>query len=282
MVIKHQHHDLLKHIILERMVFQPPLIASTNMHNEACFLYLVNGSSFLHGPTDTLAFNSNDGVVMKCGNYLNSYLSSADGEPFEALAVHFYPDVLRLVYKDGIPDFLKQQPASSPVAIERIKVDNLLKQYVENLRFYFDNPTLINEELIVLKVKELMLLLVNSDSSNQVRNILRDLFNPIEYSFKEIIHQHLFENLSLDHLAILTDLSLSSFKRKFKEVFDASPAQYIRTKRLEKAADLLRVSKARISDIAFDCGFNDTGHFSKTFSVQYGCSPSTYRDQHLS
>ena len=91
---------------------------------------------------------------------------------------------------------------------------------------------------------------------------MKDLFNPDEYSFKEIIQNNLYEDLSVDNLAMLTNLSTSSFKRKFKEVFDDSPAHYIKTKRLEKAADLLVVSNQRITDICYECGFSDIGHFS--------------------
>jgi AraC-like DNA-binding protein len=281
MIHKHQHFELLQKTILERFVFDPPFTANGTMHNEACFIYAVNGNSKVLGATVSEQLNTNEGVVMKCGNYLNNWLLNADDEPSEAVAVHFYPEVLQLVYEDKIPEFLKQSSQPATTSIEKVVIDDMIQKYVDSLIFYFDNPSLITEELIKLKVKELILLLVNTDSSGRMKAILQDLFNPTEYDFKETILANLFEDLSIENLATLTNLSVSSFKRQFKKVFGESPARFIKTKRLEKAAGLLAVSSRRITDICYDCGFNDVGHFSKSFTSEFGISPSEYRETQL-
>jgi len=103
------------------------------------------------------------------------------------------------------------------------------------------------------------------------------LFSPTTYSFTQIIDAHIFSDLSTEDLAQLTNLSLSSFKREFKRVYNDSPANYIRNKKLEKAAELLVISPERITDIAYDTGFNDLAHFSKCFQEKFGTSPSGYR-----
>ena len=151
------------------------------------------------------------------------------------------------------------------MSVEKLKVDEMINKYVESLIFYFENPSMVTEELIILKVKELILLLLNTDDTQNVRSILGDLFDPNTYSLKEIIRAHLYEDHSIDDLATLCNLSTSSFKRKFKEVFEESPKRYIKRKRLEKAADLLRHGQLRITEICYDCGFNDITHFSKIF-----------------
>jgi len=91
----------------------------------------------------------------------------------------------------------------------------------------------------------------------------------------------LFNDLSLEDYALLCNLSLSTFKRTFKKTFGESPARYIKLKRLEEAANQLKVTNKRISDICFDCGFNEVGHFSKSFTALYNTSPSNYRKQFL-
>ena len=62
-----------------------------------------------------------------------------------------------------------------------------------------------------------------------------------------------------------------------KKHYNSSPARYIRQRRVEQAAQLLRSTSLRISDIAFDCGFADLAHFSKTFQKNYGQSPTAFR-----
>lgn len=279
MIIKHQHFDLSQMIVLERVVFQPPLRADASMHGEACFLYAVNGQSILYAATDQDTLRTCEGVVMKCGQYINFWQPSQGEEPFEALAVHFKPEILQLVYEDKLPEFLSTSGPPSSRPIQHVQVDKMIQNYVESLVFYFENPSLVNDELVKLKVKELILLLINTDGSQEVQRILGDLFNPTRYSFKEIIHARLFDDLSIQDLALLTHLSVSSFKRRFKEVFDDTPARYIKAKRLEKAAELLKRTDDRISDVAYDCGFKELGHFSKSFAAHYGCSPSEYRSR---
>lgn len=279
MILQHDSFELLQKVVLEHVVFRPPLKADTSMHDEACFLFAVQGESDLYGPTQVSGLNTDEGVIMKCGHYLNSWHDTGSKEPFEAVAVHFYPEVLKAVYKDELPEFLRSQRPENPVSIEKIAVNTMVRQYVDTLLFYFANPKLVTEELITLKIKELILLLVNTDVSGGVRAIFQDLFNPEVYDFKEIIHRNLYHDLSIEDFALLTGKSLSSFKRKFKAVFEESPARYIKAKRLEKAARLLENPGIRITDVCFDCGFTDLGHFSKSFHAHFGFSPSEYRKQ---
>ncbi|MEM6723703.1 MAG: AraC family transcriptional regulator, partial [Bacteroidota bacterium] len=101
---------------------------------------------------------------------------------------------------------------------------------------------------------------------------------PIELSFKSIIQAHLYRDLEVKDFASLTNDSMSTFKRKFKKIFQDTPARYIAEKKLEKAASLLRSTDLRIKDICYDCGFRDVSTFSKSFSRKYDLSPSAYRN----
>ena len=78
----------------------------------------------------------------------------------------------------------------------------------------------------------------------------------------------------------LPHLSVSTFKRKFKELYHTSPGQYITTKKLEKAAELLSSSSLRIGDVCYDCGFGDVSNFTKAFKAAYGQTPSAYQQMH--
>ncbi|HAA19637.1 MAG TPA: AraC family transcriptional regulator, partial [Cytophagales bacterium] len=110
-----------------------------------------------------------------------------------------------------------------------------------------------------------------------VPKIFGDLFTTRDYEFESVIQQHLYEPLSLEDLAFLTGLSLSSFKRKFAARYGSSPTKYMITKRLEKAHLLLETSAMRITEIAYACGFSEVGHFSKTFRSHYQLAPTEVR-----
>ena len=137
-------------------------------------------------------------------------------------------------------------------------------------------PVLTNESILELKLKEIILILSKIDSTG-VRQILNNLFNPTTVVFKDVIGAHLYSSLSVEDLASLTNSSLTSFKRKFNDIYGTSPAYYIKNKRLEKAAMLLKITDRSISDISFECAFNDLAHFSNSFKSKYDLTPSGYR-----
>ncbi len=281
MILEHQHFDISEKTILERLVFTPPLKAQTVMENEACMIYSVNGTSTLYSGAETDGLTNEESLLMKCGSFINHWRITQDDRPYEAIVIHFYPHILKEIYENQLPDFLQERPPVNPLLYQKILASEVMKNYIDGLLFYFKNPGLFTTDLVKLKVRELILLLYNMNSGG-IREILSDLFNPQEVAFKEVIKKHLLEDLSMEDYVQLTNLSLSSFKRKFKEVFNDSPARYIKNQRLEKAAEWLRLSHSRISDICYNCGFNGLGHFSKSFAAKYKLSPTDYQKQHLS
>jgi len=220
---------------------------------------------------------------MKCGQYFTSMIEIEESTPSEVVVVHFYPEVLKKVFIDDFPHLFsaKTNAAFLSKSINRVAVDKVLKNYIDSLLFFFENPSLVTEDLVSLKLKEIILLLLNTNSkeAEKIKLILSDLFNPTQASMKEIVEHHLYNNLTIEQLASLCSLSLSTFKRRFVELFEDTPAAYIRKKKLEKAAQLLRNSDAAIASICYDVGFSDTSNFSKTFSAYFKCTPSKFRQE---
>ena len=281
MILAHNHFDLFGKVILEKVVFKAPLKSNSTMRDEACFLHVLKGNSSLYTPVKKLEVKTSDSLVMKCGSYLNKWFGKPDEQPNEAVLVHFYPEVLQLIYEDKLPDFIASKSRKDVESATLVPVDEMIANYVRSLLFYFDNPGMVTTELIKLKVKEIILLLVNTENSSRINSILTDLFHPNNYEFKEVIHAHLYEDLSIPDLAVLCGYSLSSFKRKFTSTFGLSPTRYINSKRMERAKELLRQPNLSVSEIAYDCGFKDLSYFSKMFSATFQYSPSKFRKLQL-
>ncbi|MEM9329430.1 MAG: AraC family transcriptional regulator, partial [Bacteroidota bacterium] len=87
----------------------------------------------------------------------------------------------------------------------------------------------------------------------------------------------LFQNKAAASGTLLSGMSLSTFKRKFKETYDASPAQCILEKRLNKVAERLRVTDDPVSHIGYTLGFESPEHLSRSFKRHFGNTPSAYR-----
>lgn len=93
----------------------------------------------------------------------------------------------------------------------------------------------------------------------------------------DFVDAHLDQDLRLETLAQLLDMSQFHFSRLFKQSMGASPYQYLIRQRVERAKSLLKTSDRPIVDIALECGFNSHSHLSKQFRQVTGMTPKTYR-----
>lgn len=84
---------------------------------------------------------------------------------------------------------------------------------------------------------------------------------------------------SSEYLASELNLSNSSLYRKLKGLTNSSTAEFIRSIRIKRAAQLLADREKTITEIAYEVGFNDVKHFRTVFQKQFGCSPSEYREK---
>lgn len=264
-------------MIFERVIFTPPLRLNDKLDSEACLLYSVSGESTLHNSDKTYALHSGQGIFMKCGNYFNHWHKKTNQSKNDAIAIHLYPEIINYVYKNKLPEFLTSKETSFTAKLHVFKQEFFLKSYVESLLLYFDNPAMVDEEIIVLKIKELLNLLYKVNSNN-IRALLRDMFTPTELNIKDVVLKNIYQDLTIEELAHLCNMSLSNFKRKFKTLFSESPASFIKNKRLEKAAEILKVSNNRITEVCFECGFSNPDVFSKSFKHKFGKTPSEYRN----
>jgi AraC-like DNA-binding protein len=96
---------------------------------------------------------------------------------------------------------------------------------------------------------------------------------------KDLIDARYFEPLVVDDLAGAAGLSRAHYSREFRRAFGESPHAYLLTRRLERAAGLLRTTDRSVADICFSVGLQSVGSFTTSFTRTYGVAPSAYRAQ---
>lgn len=94
---------------------------------------------------------------------------------------------------------------------------------------------------------------------------------------KDLADARYFEPLGVDDLAAAAGLSRAHFSRAFRAAFGESPHAYLLTRRLERAAALLRATDRSVADICFSVGLQSVGSFTTSFTRTYGRSPTAYR-----
>ncbi|MEM8525773.1 MAG: AraC family transcriptional regulator, partial [Bacteroidota bacterium] len=203
-ILKYQNKNLI-----EKVVIQPPFRYNPVFQDSGCFLYAKGNTPKLLSSEVNIKLKDKEAVLLKCGAYVTDWLQTANS-PTEIIVVHLLPDILKQLYSNELPKVFKQRKATKQVKV--IVPDDMMKRFIESLEFYFHNPQIVNEDLLELKLKELILLLVQSRNAASVLELIEDLYYSQNVNFKNVIELHKYENLSISELASLCGLSLSSFK----------------------------------------------------------------------
>jgi AraC-like DNA-binding protein len=95
---------------------------------------------------------------------------------------------------------------------------------------------------------------------------------------KDLADSRYREHLDVPALARAAHLSPAHFSREFRRTFGETPHQYLLTRRLERAATLLRTTDRTVSDICLTVGLRSVGSFTTSFGRLFGLSPTAYRD----
>jgi AraC-like DNA-binding protein len=94
---------------------------------------------------------------------------------------------------------------------------------------------------------------------------------------KDLADGRYFEPLTVSDMASAAGLSRAHFSRQFRRAFGESPHAYLLTRRLERAAALLRTTDRSVADICFSVGLRSVGSFTTSFTRTYGAPPTAYR-----
>ncbi|NAY91755.1 helix-turn-helix domain-containing protein [Muricauda sp. JGD-17] len=273
-----------KQIKLNRRVVFESVSTETPFHrvpkpffeNESCFMFVKKGGFNFRTPLKNIALTPENALLAKCGNYYLEKSTSAHEEdsPLELFGVFFYPEMVKAFF----PSELSLESFEvTDFDVTEIDPHPIFSTYVDSLAHLFENPHLADDDLVRIKLKEIMLLLYKTGVFPSLGSFLKSLFHPFEYQFKEIIEANILSDLTLEELASMCHMSLSTFKRRFSEYFDVPPRTYLLQKKLQTAKELVQMHDQPIAKIALACGFTSTSGFIRAYNKAYGVSPSQER-----
>ena len=190
-------------------------------------------------------------------------------------------DYMMFFIKDDlIQDFFKLSkytfPVSeAPVPLAISPIDERMLYYAASLKPYFQEQEKKEDELMRLKLLELMF---NMGEANQALLYQFLQLKPRKWSsIVEMMENNYTNPVTLADLAYLSGRSLSTFKREFRQIYREPTFQWLRNRRLEKAKELLTDSGVSVTEACFASGFENVTHFSAVFKKKYGLTPSAMR-----
>lgn len=133
-------------------------------------------------------------------------------------------------------------------------------------------------QLLRLKLAEFVYLVI-AHKEYGLQHKLLQCIDRLSDPFESIVRSSIFENLTIEELALRTNKSLTSFKNDFQRVFGETPHRWIIRQRLLHARLLVVSTNKAISQIGYECRFDNISHFIKLFKREFGLTPLSMRQE---
>lgn len=227
------------------------------------------GEKEISGPALTEMFTNDNLYILSTGNVLMTE-NTALHNTYKSILLFFSNKFLLLFLKKY--NIAVKRTADTNHCVKVTK-DEYLLNFERSLEILKNKLT--SGDMLKIKIEELLLYLLQKDEL-PVIELLNSVLNGNKHaSLTKVIHANLDNNLSIEELAFLCNMSLSTFKRKFAETFHTTPKQYFIAHKMQKAVAMLREHK-RPSEIYSELGYQDLAAFSNEFRKHFGISPSQY------
>lgn len=237
--------------------------------------YVISGRRIFHKNHRSWDLNEGTCVFVKKGTHV---AEKRNGEGW-CVMVFFMPDnFLKQIISENRRSLpLQNLPEASTDHVLPLEVNELSKSFFGSMLPYFTQTPPPPENLLELKFKELILSLLSNKKNAQFLSFLNNLSNDKSASMEEIMQTNFAFNLSVPEYAKLSCKSVPTFNREFRKIFRESPAKWVMKKRLALAAELLENTSLSVTDITYECGFENQTHFSRIFKEKYGVSALQFR-----
>lgn len=162
--------------------------------------------------------------------------------------------------------------------IMHLHTNDTLETFFLSMSSYFASTKEPDKGLLELKFRELILTLADNPHNAELLSYFCSLIHaPQSVSLQRIMEDNYCFNLTLEQYAELCNRSLSAFKRDFQKVMHTTPGKWLLEKRLNHALQLLGNKSKNVSEIAFESGFENASHFTRSFKERYQATPSALR-----
>jgi len=160
----------------------------------------------------------------------------------------------------------------------QLNADKTLETFFLSMSSYFAGTKEPDKGLLELKFRELILTLADDPHNAQLISYFCSLMNePQSVSLQRVMEDNFCFNLKIEQYAELCNRSLSAFKRDFQKIMRTSPGKWLLEKRLSHARLLLSNTVKTVNEIAFESGFENASHFTRSFKERYHATPSSIR-----
>jgi AraC-like DNA-binding protein len=263
------HLDTFSSVLYNQSVDQEQVAVCIT---KSMFAIILKGKKNIHTEQGDIEIASGDMFFAQRGTYLLSERMNVDGE-YRSL-IFFMDDKYLQSFVSRNPDLIGMSKNIMPNGgIYKITSYPLINTWAESVLPVFLSDYTNRKELLKVKTEELLQLLINTDEKQHLIDFLHTFLHPEKLDLKRYMEENFILPLTIDDFAKQTGRSLTSFKNDFKEIFSLPPKQWINTRRLDRAHNLIANSNCTVTEVCYDVGFQNISHFIQLFSKRFGVTP---------
>lgn len=230
--------------------------------------------------------NANDSEIhfLSAGNCIASVDLCKQAE-FRSILVFFDDKVLDdfLVKNAQVIEQSGRKQNALPQPYISLKKDKFIHHYISSLQLLLSDPGReMSARMKLLKFEELLQYLLETYPAVLFSfQVGAKLNRPSLLQIRSVVELNIASNLSIEELAFLCNVSVSTFKRRFQEIYHDSPYNWLLVQKMKMAENLLRNRLERPGDIFHKVGFESHSAFTKSFKKIYGVTPSAFMERML-
>lgn len=258
----------------------------TELHRHADFseLVIVLSGNARHIVNDEESFIKKGNAFVINGSTEHAYREPND---FKICNIMYRPEMLAAAGPDlrasnGFQALFVLQPIYSDMRTRSDKL-NLPMAGIEHAAALisamigeYESKQQGRQTMLIARFMELVVFLCRhyDTQSREAPDSLSHLAGAVSY-----MEDHYLEPLSLEQIAAQSGISVRHLNRMFKAYYRTTPIAYLQNLRLERSRILLKHSDLPITQLSYECGFNDSNYFARQFARAYGLSPKAYRQR---
>ena len=240
---------------------------------------IVAGKKTIIDVYNMTALEAGELMVLSKGTALISQALPVDGL-FHNLVMYFTNEVFADFWIKYIALRKESRNDVPKCAFITYRQDDFIGHYIQSLLLLLKTPAIFSVQLKQVKLEELLLYLLHTDPA-KLHSLAVNVANSDDMQIRKVVESHITSPITTEELAFLCHTSLSTFKRKFLLLYGTSPQKWLVRKRMQVAADLLKLPHERSGSVYEKVGYENQSGFIVAFKSQYGVTPTEYQRRNL-
>ncbi|MEZ2445855.1 helix-turn-helix domain-containing protein [Chitinophaga sp. RCC_12] len=238
------------------------------------FSFLLEGQKSVQYAGSQVTINPDQFLLLSSGNCLMSEKIAAPGGRYRSILLFADNKVLADFFLRH-PQAPAQKKQEAPFLV--FEKDAFLINFIESLGFILASGVPPSAELRKVKLEELLLYL--SEHYPEKMQGLRNFNDETDDDLliRQAVTANMYNTVTVEELAFLCHMSLSTFKRRFARIYGTSPNKWLLEKRMQKAAQLLKQGECKVSEIYFELGYENLSSFIQSFKQVHGITPKQFQ-----